>query len=52
MVMAASWMSMRSLLRRNALPFTPFRTITGLLLSPSTAVNCPTEEECQWNARI
>lgn len=33
---------MRSLFLRNAFPFTPFRTIANLLLSPSAAVNCPT----------
>lgn len=43
---AASWMSIRSLLQRNALPITPSRTIMGLLMSPLTSVNWPTEEEC------
>jgi len=43
---AASWMSIRSLLQRNALPFTFSRTMMGLLMSPSISVNWPTEEEC------
>lgn len=41
-----SCISLRSLFLRNAFPFTPFRVSLGLLLSSSTAVNCPTVDMC------
>lgn len=41
--MSAPCISIRSsLFLTNAFPFTPFTTIWGLLLLPSTAVNWPT----------
>lgn len=44
--MSESCMSIRSLFLRNAFPFAPFKTIPGLLLSPLTEVNWPTEDMC------